>query len=118
MTNNFELAEYSRDDLFKKFCSGLTKTTKTSGRRIRHEWRVCSILYTILVCNYRRCSYVELNESYAHDASSRSDISQHCRFVFSFVSRIYRRCTNFTLPGAITIIMIFGIMLTKHNAEK
>ena len=85
MTNNFELAEYSRDDLFK-ICSGLMKTTKTSGRRIKHEWRVYSILYTILVCNYRRRSYVEFNEGHAYDASSRSNISQHCRFVLSFIS--------------------------------
>lgn len=32
-----------------------------------------------------------------HMMLARSDISQHCRFVFSFISRIYRRCTNFTL---------------------
>lgn len=52
-----------------------------------------------------------------HMMLARSDISQHCRFVFSLSAEFIGVTQILLYSGAITIIMIFGIMLTKHNAE-
>ena len=63
MTNNFELAEYCRDDLFKNL-SGLMRTTRMSGRRIKHERRICCLLLS-LICDYGGV-LIEFDESSAY----------------------------------------------------
>ena len=119
MTNNFELAEYSRDMLFKNLewldendenIRKVNKAMTFSGEFIAFMGlALVAIIGGVLAFNLTKVIHMVVALVFTFVAIAGIYVLLSAEFIAAVQILIY--------SGAITIIMLFGIMLTKHDDE-